>query len=170
MRPAAVLVGPPGAGKSTVGELVAAALGKGFRDTDADIVEAAGKPVSDIFVDDGEDAFRAMERAAVATALSTFDGVLAVGGGSVLAEETRERLKDGHAVVYLSVELTDAVSRVGLGAGRPLLAVNPRATLKHLLEQRRPLYQEVATWTVVTDGRGPEEIAAEVVALLGKAS
>ena len=169
MRPAAVLVGPPGAGKTTVGELVAAALGKDFRDTDADIVAAAGKPVSDIFVDDGEDAFRAMERAAVATALSTFDGVLALGGGSVLADETRERLKDGHAVVFLSVELTDAVNRVGLGAGRPLLAVNPRATLKHLLEQRRPLYQEVAIWTVVTDGRGPEEIAAEVLALLGKA-
>jgi shikimate kinase len=169
VRPAAVLVGPPGAGKTTVGELVAAALGKDFRDTDADIVAAAGKPVSDIFVDDGEDAFRALERAAVVTALSTFDGVVALGGGSVLADETRERLKDGHAVVFLSVELTDAVNRVGLGAGRPLLAVNPRATLKHLLEQRRPLYQEVATWTVVTDGRGPEEIAAEVVALLGKA-
>jgi shikimate kinase len=170
MRPACVLVGPPGAGKTTVGERVAAALGTGFRDTDADIVEVAGKPVSDIFVDDGEDAFRALERAAVVTALSTFDGVLALGGGAVLAPETRERLRDGPPVVFLSVELTDAVGRVGLGAGRPLLAINPRATLKHLLEQRRPLYQEVATWTVVTDGRGPEEIAAEVVALLGKAS
>ena len=165
-----VLVGPPGAGKTTVGELVAAALGKGFRDTDADIVETAGKPVPDIFVDDGEDAFRALERAAVAAALSTFDGVLALGGGAVLSPETRDRLKDGHPVVFLSVELTDAVSRIGLGVGRPLLAVNPRATLKHLLEQRRPLYQEVATWTVLTDGRAPDEIAAEVLALLGKAS
>jgi shikimate kinase len=68
------------------------------------------------------------------------------------------------------VELSDAVSRVGLGAGRPLLAVNPRATLKALLEQRRPLYQEVATHTVVTDRRGPDEVAAEVLALLGKAA
>jgi shikimate kinase len=160
--PRAVLVGAPGSGKTTVGELVARALGVAFRDTDADIVASAGKPISDIFVDDGEDAFRALERAAVATALSTFDGVLALGGGAVLAEETRIRLKE-HTVVYLSVELPNAVSRVGLGAGRPLLTVNPRATLKYLLEQRRPLYQEVATLTVVTDGRAPREIADEVV-------
>lgn len=157
-----MLVGAPGSGKSTVGELVAAALGVAFRDTDADIVAAAGKPISDIFVDDGEEAFRALERAAVATALESFDGVLALGGGAILAGETRARLR-GHTVVYLSVELADAVSRVGLGAGRPLLTVNPRATLRFLLEQRRPLYLEVATHTVITDGRTPEDVAAAVL-------
>ena len=162
MMPRAVLVGPPGSGKTTVGELVARSLGLAFRDTDADIVASVGKPISDIFVDDGEEAFRALERQAVATALDTFDGVLALGGGSVLAEETRRRLKE-HTVVYLSVELSDAVSRVGLGSGRPLLSVNPRATLKYLLDQRRPLYQEVATFTVVTDGRGAADVADEVV-------
>ncbi|MGE5830958.1 MAG: shikimate kinase, partial [Micromonosporaceae bacterium] len=131
-RPVCVLVGPPGAGKSTVGELVAAALGRPFRDTDRDIEAAAGKPISAIFIDDGEDVFRALERAAVAEALGSFDGVLALGGGAVLAEPTRAAL-GGHTVVYLSVELGEAVNRVGLGAGRPLLAVNPRATLRHLL-------------------------------------
>jgi shikimate kinase len=160
-----VVVGPPGAGKTTIGELVAQRLGVGFRDTDADIVETAGKPVSDIFIDDGEDAFRILERAALATAASTFDGVLALGGGAILAAENRAVLT-GQRVVYLSVELTDAVSRVGLGAGRPLLTMNPRATLKALLEQRRPLYQEVATITVATDGRTPDDIADEVVAAL----
>ncbi len=160
--PRAVLVGPPGSGKTTVGELVARSLRVAFRDTGADIVASVGKPISDIFVDDGEEVFRALERQAVATALDTFDGVLALGGGSVLAEETRRRLKE-HTVVYLSVELSDAVSRVGLGAGRPLLAVNPRATLKYLLDQRRPLYQEVATFTVVTDGRDAADVADEVV-------
>ncbi len=165
MTPRVVLVGPPGAGKSTVGTLVAASLGLPFRDTDADVEAVAGKPIPEIFIDDGEDAFRALEREAVATALSTFDGVLALGGGAILAPATRELLS-GHTVVYLSVELSDAVARVGLAAGRPLLTVNPRATLKYLLDQRRPLYQEVATLTVATDGRDPADIAAEIVATL----
>jgi shikimate kinase len=165
VRPACVVVGPPGAGKTTVGTLVAQRLGVAFRDTDADIVAVAGKQIPEIFIDDGEDAFRALERTAVAAALDSFDGVLALGGGAVLAAETRQRLR-GHTVVYLSVELSDAVSRVGLGAGRPLLTVNPRATLRYLLEQRRPLYEEVATVTVHTDGRSPEDIADEVLAAL----
>ena len=160
-----MLVGAPGSGKSTVGELVAGALGVAFRDTDADIVERAGKPISDIFVDDGEPAFRQLEREAVAAALASYDGVLSLGGGAILAEETRALLA-GHTVVYLSVELADAVSRVGLGAGRPLLAVNPRATLKYLLDQRRPLYEEVATLTVATGGRTPEEVADEIASAL----
>jgi shikimate kinase len=162
VKPAVVLVGVMGAGKTTVGTLVAEALNLPFRDTDDDIVAATGKPISDIFVDDGEDHFRALERQAVAAALDGFDGVLALGGGAVMAAETRERLR-GHTVVFLDVGLADAVRRVGLGAGRPLLAINPRATLKHLLDQRRPLYQEVATATVVTDGRTPEDIADEVL-------
>jgi shikimate kinase len=161
-QPKCVLVGPMGAGKTTIGELVAKALGVEFRDTDADIEQTAGKPIPEIFIDDGEAAFRTLERAAVASALRSHDGVLALGGGAVLAEETRAVLR-GHMVVYLSVELADAVKRVGLGAGRPLLAMNPRATLKYLLDQRRPIYLEVATHTVITDGREPEEIATEVL-------
>ncbi|GIE92641.1 shikimate kinase [Paractinoplanes rishiriensis] len=165
MAPAAVVVGAPGAGKSTVGEAVAALLGVPFADTDAIIVAREGRPIPDIFVDDGEDAFRAIERATIAESLRDFDGVLALGGGAVLSEDTRTLLRE-HTVVYLSVELTDALKRVGLGGGRPLLAMNPRATLKYLLDQRRPLYAEVATHTVVTDGREPDDIAAEIAALL----
>jgi shikimate kinase len=150
-----------------VGELVATALGVPFRDVDADIEAVAGKPIPEIFIDDGEDHFRALERAAVAEALAGFDGVLALGGGAVMAAETRAVLR-GHRVVFLSVELADAISRVGLGAGRPLLAINPRATMRYLLDQRRPLYQEVATVTVKTDGRTPEDVAAEVVEALSR--
>jgi shikimate kinase len=151
-----------GAGKTTVGGLVAAALGVPFQDTDMIIEVRAGKSIPDIFVDDGEQVFRALERQAVADALSGHRGVLALGGGAILAEETRVRLRS-HNVVFLSVELPDAARRVGLGAGRPLLAVNPRATMKFLMEQRRPLYEEVATVTVKTDGITPEEVAAAVL-------
>jgi shikimate kinase len=165
MAPVAVFVGAPGAGKSTIGEAVAGLLGLPFRDADTIIEARAGKPIPEIFFDDGEDAFRLLERETIAAALQDYDGILALGGGAILHEGTRELLK-GHTVVYLSVELSDAVKRVGLGAGRPLLAINPRATLKYLLDQRRPLYAEVATHTVATDGREPEEIAAEVAALL----
>lgn len=168
MRPVCVLVGPPGSGKTTVGTLLAERLGVGFRDTDADIEAGAGKPIPDIFFDEGEEHFRALEREAVAAALAGFDGVLALGGGAVLAEPTRAALS-GHTVVFLSVELPDAIKRVGLGAGRPLLAVNPRATLKHQLAQRLPLYQQVATLTVVTDGRTPESVAEEILAGLAAA-
>ncbi|BEL12576.1 shikimate kinase [Actinoplanes sichuanensis] len=165
MAPVAVFVGVMGAGKTTIGQAVAAELGVPFADTDTIIEERAGKPIPEIFVDDGEAAFRALEREVVASSLETFGGVLALGGGAILDEGTRKILAD-HTVVYLSVELTDAIKRVGLGAGRPLLAMNPRATLKHLLDQRRPLYLEVATHTVTTDGREEPEITADVVARL----
>ena len=165
MAPVAVFVGAPGAGKTTIGSSVAAILGVPFADSDEIIEGTAGKPIPEIFFDDGEDAFRALELAAIAAALADFDGILALGGGAILNEDTRALLAS-QTVVYLSVELADAVKRVGLGGGRPLLAINPRATLKYLLDQRRPLYASVATHTVATDGREPEEIAAELVALL----
>ena len=162
MKPRVVLVGAPGAGKSTVGRLLAARLGVGFRDTDDDVERAAGKSIGDIFVDDGEPEFRALEREAVAVALACHDGVLALGGGAVADPGTRERLSD-HRVVFLDVGLADAASRVGLNRDRPLLVGNPRAQLKKLLDQRRPLYLQVATMTVDTAGRTPEEVVAEVV-------
>ncbi|MDT5036324.1 MAG: shikimate kinase [Micromonosporaceae bacterium] len=166
-RPVCVLVGMMGAGKTTVGQLVADRLGVPFLDVDATIEAAAGKPISDIFIDDGEEHFRALERSAIAAALTGFDGVLALGGGAVLADGTRESLA-GHLVVYLSVEVADAIKRVGLGTGRPMLAMNPRATLRHLLDQRRPLYEGVASVVVHTDGRTVEEVAAEVTAALDR--
>jgi shikimate kinase len=167
--PVAVVVGAPGAGKTTVGSGVAQLLGVPFEDSDAIIEATAGKPIPEIFFDDGEPAFRALEAAAITAALESFTGVLALGGGAVLNENTRAQLA-GHTVIFLSVGLSDAVKRVGLGGGRPLLAINPRATLKYLMDQRLPLYAAVATHTVATDGRTPEEIADEVAGLLKPAS
>lgn len=158
MKPLVVLVGAPGSGKSTVGPLLAQRLGVGFRDIDHDIEAAEGKAISDIFVNDGEPHFRELEHQAIVRALDEHDGVLSLGGGAVLDPRTREVLR-AHRVVWLVVSLSDAAARVGLGTNRPVLAMNPRATLKHLLELRTPLYDEVATVEVDTTGRGAEEIA-----------
>jgi shikimate kinase len=160
--PVLVLVGPPGAGKSTVGRLLADRLGVPFRDTDADVVEVAGKPIAEVFIDDGEEHFRALESAAVLRALAEHSGVLSLGGGAVLSEATRTALA-GHRVALLEVDLSSATGRVGLNRDRPVLALNPRAQLKALLEQRMPLYRQVADLTVDTNGRAPAEVVQDLV-------
>ncbi len=161
--PLAILIGPPGAGKSTVGPLLAARLGVGFLETDDQIEATAGKPVGDIFVEDGEAAFRALEREAVARAVASHDGVLGLGGGAVLDPGTQQLLTQ-RRVVYLATGFAAAAKRVGMDTPRPLLIGNPRAKLRELLEQRLPIYQKLARITVTTDGRAPDEIAADVAA------
>jgi shikimate kinase len=168
--PLIVLVGPPASGKTTVGTALAEALSAVFRDTDHDIETTAGTSVADLFVSEGEPHFRALEEQAVAAALSTHDGVLALGGGAVTSAATRELLvaygRGGGTVVWLDVDLPSAAKRVGLSRDRPILGVNPRAMLRQMLETRAPLYGEVATLTVHTGGRTPEDVVAEVLAAL----
>jgi len=170
MSPRLVLVGPPASGKTTVGTAVAEQLGLPFRDTDRDIEAQTGNSVADIFVTDGEDAFRALEVAAVARALAEHDGVLALGGGAVTQDATRAALvgygHGGGTVVWLDVDLPSAAKRVGLSRDRPLLTVNPRAMLRAMLEQRAPLYAEVATAKVATGAREPADVIAEVAGLV----
>jgi shikimate kinase len=169
-RSALVVVGPPASGKTTVGNAVAAALGLPFRDTDADVEAQTGTTIADLFVEQGEPHFRALEERAVARALAEHDGVLALGGGAVTSPATRELLvahgRAGGTVVWLDVDLTTAVRRVGLSRDRPILGVNPRAMLRQMLEQRAPLYAEVSTHTVVTGGRAPGDVIAEVAAVV----
>ncbi|MDQ0983407.1 3-dehydroquinate synthase [Streptomyces sp. V2I9] len=160
--PLVVLVGPMGVGKSTVGELLAARLGTTYRDTDADVVTEAGKPIAEIFYDEGEEHFRALERRAVAAAVAEHTGVLSLGGGAVLDAETRE-LVAGLPVVYLSMDVEEAVRRVGLNTARPLLAVNPRRQWRELMDARRHLYEEVARTVVATDEHTPEEVARAII-------
>lgn len=160
-RPKVVLIGTMGAGKTTVGELLAEAWGVGFRDTDRDIEASEGRAVSDIFVEDGEPYFRDREREAVARALAEHDGVLALGGGAVLDPATRRALA-GHTVVFLRVGLSAAAERVGLGVSRPLLLGNVRGRIKQLIDERTPVYESVAVHDVTTDGLAPAEVAARV--------
>jgi shikimate kinase len=163
MPPVLVIVGPPGAGKTTAAREVADRLGVGFRDTDADVEAVTGASVADIFVEHGEARFRSLERAAVAEALAEHDGVLSVGGGAVLDPDTRASLT-GRPVVFLDVTIKDAASRIGFNRDRPLLLGNPRAQWIRLMEQRRPFYEEVAATTVSTDNRTPDEVADDLVA------
>ena len=168
--PVLVLVGPPASGKTTVGTAAAAACGLPFRDTDRDVESETGSSVSDLFVQQGEPHFRALEEQAVARALAEHAGVLALGGGAVTSSTTRKLLVAhglaGGTVVWLYVDVASAARRAGLSRDRPLLAVNPRAMLRTMLEERAPLYAEVATHRVPTAGRAPEEVLADVLAVM----
>lgn len=160
-----MLVGAPGAGKTSVGGELAQRWGVPFLDTDRVIEVEQQSTVSDIFVDRGEAAFRALEQAAVATALTEQCGVVALGGGAILSGATRERLAD-QTVVFLDVGLAASSGRIGLGLTRPLLLGNVRSQLKALLDARRPLYQQVATAVVLTDDLDVQAVADEVERLL----
>lgn len=165
-RPRAVIIGPPGAGKSTIGRRLARALGTDWHDTDAAIEAAAGKSISDIFLDEGEPHFRELERAEVARALESFDGVVSLGGGAPMDPQTQELLA-GHTVVFLDVTIADAARRIGFeGGNRPLLLANPRAQWTAMMNERRPTYARLATHRVDTAGRKPAPIVEEIAELL----
>jgi shikimate kinase len=148
-----------------VGKQLAARWGVGFRDSDRDIETAAGATISDLFVQQGEEHFRSLERAAVAKGLSEHRGVLAIGGGAILSDEVRSGLV-GHRVVHLDVGLAAAMQRLQMNRSRPLLVGNVRGRWQKLADERRPLYLEVATVTVSTDGRSPAQVVDAVMEAL----
>ncbi|WP_336923541.1 shikimate kinase [Aquipuribacter sp. SD81] len=161
--PLVVLVGPPGAGKTTVAAALGRLLGADVRDTDADVEARAGRTVAEIFVDSGEPVFRDLEREAVADAVASHRGVLALGGGAPVDPTSRARLA-GQRVVFLDVGLAAAARRIGMDAPRPLLLDSPRATWTRLMDARRPVYTEVADLVVTTTELDAEAVAAAVVA------
>ena len=165
MAPRAVIVGAPGAGKTSVGRRVAERLKVPFADSDALIEERAGKSVSDIFLSDGEPEFRRLEREVIASALEDFAGVLSLGGGAIMDAGTRDSLAN-QTVVWLQVDLSNATHRVGLNSARPLLLGNVRGTMLTMLNERTPLYEEVASITVETSGRPLKDVVSDVVAAL----
>jgi shikimate kinase len=165
--PAVVLIGPPGAGKSAVGPLLADRLGVEFTDTDADVGVAAGKPVADIFIENGEDTFRDLERAAVARALGgqgalrARGGVLALGSGAIL-DPGIEDLLDGLPVVYLSADFGTVARRIGLDRPRVVVPGNPRGQLRTMLGERDAIYTRLAAIAVPTDDLDPDELADRI--------
>lgn len=168
MSPRAVIIGAPGSGKTTVGTLLAEHLGVEFTDTDVEVERRAGMTISDVFTTQGEQAFRTLEQETVADTLANHPGVVALGGGAVLAEATRAHLA-GHTVVLLGVGLAEGFRRVGLSTARPLLSgVNPRATYRTLLDQRMPIYREVSTVEVSTDEQSPQQVAEAIARQLSR--
>ncbi len=165
--PVAVVVGLPGAGKSTTGRRLAKILAVPFTDSDELVEASRGRSVGDIFATDGEAAFRAAEAEAVATALRDFAGVLSLGGGALTDDRTRAAVASaGVPVVFLRATVATLATRVGDGRTRPLLEADPPVRLAELAEARRRLYDEVATITVDTDGRTPGQVAATVASRL----
>ncbi|HSZ42250.1 MAG TPA: shikimate kinase [Trebonia sp.] len=159
-----VLVGPPGAGKSSVGKRLASQLGVPFADTDDLVARAAGKPVGDIFVEDGELVFRELERAAVQQGLDAVardGGVLALGSGAVLDPDIR-RMIGTRTIVYLEAGFATVAKRTGMDRPRVVIPGNPRGQLRAMLDERRPVYAALASVTVSTDAMAPEEVAADL--------
>jgi shikimate kinase len=157
-----VLVGVPGAGKTTIGKLLATEMGSEFFDSDEEVVAQTGSSVFSLFIEKGEPLFREIEREVIARGLERSSGVYALGGGAVLDPSTRELLKHKR-VCWLGVSARVAAKRVGLDQPRPVLAGNVRAQMVKLLNEREPLYKEVATFTVVTDELSPSEVVREVM-------
>ena len=162
--PRAVLVGPPGAGKSTIGRRLARALDVPMFDTDVAIEQETGRTISEIFATDGEPEFRKIEESVVRRAVLEQNGIVSLGGGAILSRATRRLLK-GRTVVYLEISVAEGLRRTGANKSRPLLAgADPGAKYRELMRRRRPLYREVATIRVRTDGRSPGRVVKQILA------
>lgn len=161
-----IFIGPPGSGKSSVGKEVAAMLKLSHIDTDQLIEEKSGKRISDIFLEDGEPAFRRMEREIVLEVLQQDNCVISLGGGSVIDSEVADKLRVEPNVIYLEVSISNAAPRVGFNAERPLLVANPRQQWLKLMEDRKPIYEGLGRKRISTDNRKPREIAREIAGLL----
>ena len=158
-----ILIGPPGAGKSSIGKNLAKKLEQPFCDTDQLIEEQTGKSIAEIFIDSGEAQFREIEKAVVLQVLQDRTGVIALGGGSVLDDDVQAKLQRMSDVVFLDVSISNAAPRVGFNRDRPLLVGNPRQQWIALMEKRRPIYEKLAKITISTDNKKVNEVVSELI-------
>jgi len=167
MAPRVILIGPMGSGKSTIGKAVANSLGATFRDTDTIIEEIEDMPVSQIFIDKGEDYFRTVEKKVLRDELLSDGSVLALGGGAPISVDAQSALKVSSApVIYLDISLANVAPRIGFNRDRPLLLHNPRGQWQTLMEVRRPIYESIANFTIDVNGKSQKDIVSEVLGVL----
>ena len=158
-----VLIGPPGAGKTSIGKALSKELELAFIDSDAEIERISGKTISEIFVDQGEAVFRKTEVEIVTRILAEFEGVVALGGGAPINPEIQKVLLNSeYPVIFIDVSISQAANRIGFNKDRPLLMINPRQQWLHLMSERRPIYEKLATITVSSDNSKPSEVAKTI--------
>ena len=158
-----VLIGPPGAGKSSIGKALAKELNLNFIDSDSEIEKISHKRISEIFIEDGEPAFRLLEVDVVRKVLADFEGVISLGGGAPINPEIQEVLgRANYPVIFIDVSIAQAAIRIGFNKDRPLLLVNPRQQWISLMNDRRPIYEKLASQTISSDNRKPHEVAKQI--------
>lgn len=158
-----LLIGPPGAGKSTIGVALAKELSIDFIDTDQEIERETGKAITDIFVVDGEPYFRAIEIETLRKVLTLESGVISLGGGAPISQEAQEAIAQSNShTVFLDVSLATAAPRVGFNRDRPLLLGNPRAQWQALSDNRRPIYEKLADDAIKVDDMNVGQIVDEI--------
>jgi len=158
-----VLIGPPGAGKSSIGKALAKELNLNFIDSDSEIEKISHKKISEIFIEDGEPAFRLLEVDVVRKVLSDFDGVISLGGGAPINKEIQGVLEEAnYPVIFIDVSIAQAAIRIGFNKDRPLLLVNPRQQWISLMNDRRPIYEKLASQTISSDNQKPHEVAKQI--------
>ena len=167
MPPRLILIGPMGSGKTTIGKLIATKFNLPFRDTDHIIEQENGKSVSEIFLEDGEDDFRALEKSVLRKELLSDDTILALGGGAPISIDAQSALKAiASPVIYFDISLASVAPRIGFNRDRPLLLNNPRGQWELLMQERRPIYEAIADKVIDVNAKSESDIVDEILMVI----